>query len=234
MVGSVSNPMDSTPMQKSKLSWSNSKWLIFAIPLALYGCGESSAEQAAQELRTRMDEAQVQIEAQAARMARLERALATASTITRLAGQRLRDANSALSSRTQQLKTLQQQRQALLQEQQNLRQALGQNQALAQRFNQQLLQIGQQNDFLRQRLDALMAEIRRQSSGTFKQTHALAVAQKKLVQLTAERAQSEASLAQTKNRIDHLQRARRYLSDKLTTCQLQASQATNPTLCPAQ
>lgn len=191
-------------------------WLL-ALPLVVSGCGDSGAEQA-RELRTQLDEAQVQIEAQAARIASLEHDLATA---TRNAGQhtqRLQTVQGLLTARTRQLQALRQQRQALLIDQRNLRQALTQAQAAIRRFNQQLLLIGQQNSFLRQRVGALDNWIRQQSSQARNQSRELAslrdamaqigTVQHKLDKVTAERDRLGAKLSRQEIGLSRLNSSR--------------------------
>ncbi len=168
-------------------SWSNCKWLILLLPLVLSGCWEQDTDQA-REIRTRMDEAQVRIEAQAVQIARLERTLSAAVKDARQAKQRQQALRSTLASRSQQLNALQQQRQALQQQRQalqqqrqallldqrNLRQALANSNATTRNFNQQLLFAGQQIRFLRERVNTLDAWIRQQANQTQTQARELA------------------------------------------------------------
>jgi len=180
MVTPVRTRRDLTLMYSHARSWSNCKWLILVLPLALSGCWEQDTDQA-REIRTRMDEAQVRIEAQAAQIARLERTLSAAVKDARQAQQRQQALRSTLASRSQQLNALQQQRQALQQQRQallldqrNLRQALAISNATTRNFNQQLLLAGQQIRFLKERVNTLDALIRQQANQTQTQARELA------------------------------------------------------------
>jgi len=201
-------------------------------PLTLYGCGNSDVERA-KELSTRLDEAQVRIDAQAASIARLERGLVAADEITRQARQRLQSATTKAATQIRQIRTLQQQGRSLIQDQQNLRQALTQYQALAQQFNRQRLAAGQQIVFLRQRMATLFAWSQRQLADAKKAHLDLASMQKQVTAANIALAQAENSLTKANNRIEHLQRARRYLTDKLGACQVKARQAAKAPACPA-
>jgi len=211
--------------------WPVFKWLLLLVPLALYGCGNSDAERA-KELRTRLDEAQVRIGAQATRLARIERGLVAAGKITHHAGQRLQNATAKAAIQTRQIRTLQQQRRALMQDQQNLRQALVQYQAQAQQFNRERLAAAQNIEFLRQRVATLFAWSQRQSTDVEKARLDLASMQKKVTTTKKALAQAEISLTKANNRIEHLQQARRYLTDRLGACQVKARQSAKTPACP--
>ncbi len=202
------------PMYAHARSWSKCKWLIAALPLILSGCGNQDTDRA-RELQTRMDEAQVQVEAQAARIASLERTLAVAVKASREADSRRRALSKEQLARARQVKILQQQRQALLLDQRNLRQALGVSNAALRRTNQQLLFVGQQNRFLQQRVNTLDLWLRQQSALAQAQYMELAALREARKLADAPGQKLDADTAKRGSRMNHMQYNRKAVAEKI-------------------
>ncbi len=221
MVASIASIRDLTSMPSHSITLPGCKWLFFLLTLSLYGCSDPEAEQI-RDLSTRLDEAQVHIEAQTARIAGLERRLITAA-------QGLRQTRSSATSLKHRLSTLLKQRQALLQDQNKLRLALSRSQTGLGAYNQQLLLIGQQNNFLHQRIKLLDAWLRHRTAGIHTQSREIATLHAKLNKSSVEQSRLQTALAKqsldlssaanrgnaSDERVEKLQRARTYLEDKL-------------------
>ncbi len=227
------------PMRSNNVHRHNIKWLLLILPLVIAGCSDEAAERA-RELQTRLDEAQVHIEAQVAHSAILERRLIAAVKSSRHADQQIPALRKTLGSHVQQLNTLQKQRQALLQDQQHLRQALAQAHATTRQLNQNLLLASQQNQALHHRINALDAWIRQQSTAAHSQAKELGKLRTSLENIQSKRdnthntlalratelaeqvkqlnqslGQANQNIETLETRIENSKRARAYLTDKL-------------------